>query len=168
MLGVFLFLAACKSTPQPAEPLPPEAPPPAAPEPAPVEIIEPTFTITAVKIVQADLINTRLKLSLRIDNLNPFPITLSSFHYELYGNGRFWTDGVVENLAAVPAKSFAETSFECEMNFIGMNRRLLDDIIAMREVRYRIAGSMDMKTAIPGHPGSRINFDYSGNSTVIQ
>jgi LEA14-like dessication related protein len=162
-LGVFFLLMACKSAPQGGEP----EPHPAAPG-SPVEVKEPTFTITSITILQADLINTRLKLSMRIDNPNTFPITLSSFRYELYGDGRFWTDGVEKNLAVVPAAGFAETSFDFDMNFIGMKRRLLDDIIAMREVRYRITGSMEMKTDIPELPGSRITFDYSGNSSVLE
>jgi len=162
-LGIFMFLAGCKSAPPVDKPIPP----PAAPEPVP-EVKEPAFTITEIKILQADLINTRLKLTIKIDNPNSFPITLSSFNYELYGDGKFWTDGAVKDLAVVPAQGSTETSFEIEMNFIGMKRRLLDDIIAMREVRYRITGSMQLDTDISGLPGFRINFDYSGNSAVIQ
>ena len=143
-------------------------PPPAAPEAGPIEVQEPTFAITSITILQADLINTRFKLNLRIDNPNTFPITLSSFRYELYGGGNLWIDGVEKNLAVVPAEGFAEASINCEMNFIGMKRRLLDDIVAMREVHYRVIGSMELETGIPGLPGFRINFDYSGNSAVIQ
>ena len=154
-LGVFILLTACKSTSHQGSP-------------TATEVREPTFTITSIKILQADLINTRIKLSLRIDNPNTFPITLSSFRYELYGDGRLWTNGIEKNLAVVPAKGFAETSLDFEMNFIGMKRRLLDDIIAMREVHYRITGNMEMGTDIPGLPDSRINFNYSGISSVIQ
>jgi len=161
---LLLVMMACKSPPPQVEEPPP---PPAAPEPVP-ELKEPRFTITAIKILQADLINTRLKLTIKIDNPNSIPITLSSFHYELYGDGKFWTDGTVKDLAVVPAQGFAETSFEIEMNFIGMKRRLLDDIIAMREVRYRITGSMELGTDIPALPGFRLNFDYSGDSAVFQ
>ena len=159
-LGVLSLLTACKSAPHQDEVSPPEA--------APVEVKKPAITITSIKILQADLINTRFKLSLRIDNPNTFPITLSSFRYELYGDGNFWADGVVKNLAVVPAEGFTETSLDFEMNFIGMKRRLLDDIIALREVEYRIAGKMELETAISGLPGFRINFDYSGISAVIQ
>jgi len=158
-LGVFFLLTACTSAPQGGEP---------TPEAAPIEVREPTFTITSIKILQADLINTHFKLSLRIDNPNTFPITLSSFRYELYGDGNFWTDGEEKNLAVVPAEGFAQASINVKMNFIGMKRRLLDDIVAMREVRYRVAGSMELGTDIPGLPGFQINFDNSGNSAVIQ
>jgi len=168
ILGIFFLLTACTSTPhQDAEPLPPEPPPQAAPEPVP-EVKEPTITISSIKILQADLINTRLKLSMRIDNPNTFPITLSSFRYELYGDGSFWTDGMEKDLAVVPADSFAETNFNIDMNFIGMKRRLLDDIIAMREVRYRMIGNMGLGTDMPSLPGFRMDFDFSGNSEVLK
>jgi LEA14-like dessication related protein len=159
-LGVFSLLTACKSAPHQGG-----APPPAAPD---IEVKEPSITITSITILQADLINTRFKLSLKINNPNTFPITLSSFRYELYGDGNLWTNGVEKNLAVVPAQGFAETNITVDMNFIGMKRRLLDDIIAMREVHYRIAGSMELGTDIPGLPDFRINLDYSGISSVLQ
>jgi LEA14-like dessication related protein len=156
-LGVFSLLMACKSAPR-------QAALPAVPD----EVKEPTFTITSITILQADLINTRFKLNIRIDNPNSFPITLSSFRYQLYGKGNLWAEGAEKNLKVVPAQGFAETAITAEMNFMGMKRRLLDDIIAMREVHYRIAGSMELETGIPKIPGFRINFDYTGNSTVSQ
>jgi len=160
-LGVLFLFMACKTAPQSGEPPTPE------PEPV-LEVKEPTFIITEIKILQADLINTRLKLTLRIDNPNSFPITLSSFRYELYGDGKFWTDGIAKDLALVPAQSAEETSFTIDMNFIGMKRQLLNDIIAMREVRYRIVGNMELETDIPSLPGFPMDFDHSGISAVFQ
>ena len=131
-------------------------------------IQEPGFAITAITILQADLINTRLKLNLRIDNPNMFPITLASFRYELYGDGSFWAGDIERDLAIVPAQGSSETCFNFVMNFIGMRRRLLDDIIAMRQVRYRIAGDMEIGTGIPWLPVFRMDFDYSGESAVLR
>jgi LEA14-like dessication related protein len=132
--------------------------------------MEPKFTITSITILQADLINTRMKLSLKIDNPNIFPISLTSFKYELYGDGNFWTGGIEKELAVVQAQSSSETEFIFEMNFINMKRRLLDDIIAMRYVHYRIVGTMEVGALAPVEkyelPGIRINFDYSGDSAV--
>jgi LEA14-like dessication related protein len=168
--GIFVLLTACKSSPHQSgtEVQQPESPPAATEvEPIePIEVKEPTFTITSITIIQADLINTRLKLSLKIDNPNTFPITLVSFRYELYGDGSFWTSGREKDLAIVPARGSSETGFEFEMNFIGMKRRLLDDIIAMKEVHYRIAGDMELETDISQIPGFRLKFDFSGKSPV--
>jgi len=167
LLAVFLLLAACKSSPpQGGE----ESPPPesAAAEPDIQQIEDLQFTITSITILQADLINTRLKLTLKIDNPNAIPLTLTSFHYELYGNDRFWTSGTEKYLVVIPARDSSEVSFEFEMNFINMRRRLLDDVIALREVRYRVAGYVDVETDIPRFPDFRTNFDYSGISAVIK
>jgi len=166
-VGVLCLLTACKSSPRQSEE-PPSSNHHAVAEDGPVEVKEPEFTITSITILQADLINTRMELGLKIDNPNVFPITLVSFRYELYGDGRFWTNGVEKDLAVVPAQSSLETGFEFEMNFIGMKRRLLDDIIAMKEVRYRIVGDMELGTALSGVPVFRAKFDYSGNSAVLK
>ena len=167
-LGVLSLLTACKSSPYQSEEPRPSPAPPAAPESGPIEVKEPEFTITAITILQAELINTRLELSLKIDNPNVFPITLVSFRYELYGDGNLWTSGAEKDLAVVPAQSSSETSFEFDMNFIGMKRRLLDDIVAMRKVHYRIAGDMELGTALSEVSGFRMKFDYSGNSAVLK
>jgi LEA14-like dessication related protein len=159
-LGICCALTACKSTPPQDEPVPPEIVPP------PLRIVEPEFTITSIEVLQADLINTRMKLSLKIDNPNIFPISLSSFKYEMYGDGNFWTGGIVKDLATVPAQSSEETEFNLEMNFINMKRRLLDDIIAMRHVHYRIVGTMEMRAEKHEIPGIHVKFDYSGDSVV--
>jgi len=166
VLAVFFLLTACKSSPPQGE----EGPPPeiAAAEPDIKQVEAPQFTIASITILQADLINTRLKLSLKIDNPNVVPITLSSFRYELYGNDRFWTSGTEKDLPVIPAQSSSEASFEFEMNFINMKRQLLDDVIALRQVRYRVVGNVDVETNVPRFSGFRANFDYSGNSAVVK
>jgi len=167
VLAVFFLLATCKSSPPQGEegaPLPESA----AAESDIKQIEGLQFTIIEIAILQADLINTRLKLTLEIDNPNPVPLTLSSFHYELYGNDRFWTSGTEKNLVVIPARYSSEVSFEFEMNFINMRRRLLDDVIALREVRYRVVGNVDVETGIPRFPDFRANFDHSGTSAVIK
>jgi len=131
-------------------------------------IREPVFTITSIAILQAELINTRFSVNLRIDNPNPFPLTLSSFKYELYGHNLYWADGIEKNVLAIPAKSAAETRLFLIMNFINMKRSLLDQIIAMRNVNYRFTGTADVGTDISWMPQFAIKFDRSGFSEVLR
>jgi LEA14-like dessication related protein len=163
-LAVLLLLTACKSPPRQGELEPAEK----TAEPDIKQVEAPVFTIASITILQADLINTRLKLTLNIDNPNAVPITLSTFRYELYGNGRFWASGTIKDFSVIPAQSSSEVSFEFEMNFINMRRQLLDDVIALRQVHYRVAGSVDVETGVSQIPDFRMNFDYSGNSEVIK
>jgi LEA14-like dessication related protein len=164
LLSVLSLLITCKSPPPLLESEPGPSVPPAVTEIVPQRIAEPKLTITSITILQADLINTRLKLTLKIDNPNTFPLTLSTFRYELYGNGAFWAKGMRKNLAVIPAEGSSVADVNLDMNFIDMKRQLLDDIVAMREVHYRIVGGVDLDA--PEIPGFRINFDYSGNSPV--
>jgi LEA14-like dessication related protein len=131
-------------------------------------IREPEFTITAIAILQAELINTRFRVSLRIDNPNMFPVDLSSFKYELYGAGRFWADGREEDVLRIPAQGSAETRLFLVMNFINMKRSLLDEIIAMRQVRYRFTGEAEVGTGVSWLPRFRMGFDHTGNSAVYK
>jgi LEA14-like dessication related protein len=130
--------------------------------------IEPKFTITSIKILQADIVNTGFELRLIVKNPNIFPIKLMSFRYELYGDGNFWADGMEKDLLLIPAKSSLETIINFKMNFIGMNRRLLDDIVAMRQVRYRIIGEMEIGTDKQELPDFKMKFDHSGDSAVLR
>jgi LEA14-like dessication related protein len=131
-------------------------------------IREPEFTITSIAMMQAELINTRFRVSLRIDNPNLFPVELSSLGYELYGEGRFWADGQEQDVLHIPAGDSAETALFLTMNFINMKRHLLDEIIAMRLVRYRFTGEAEVETAIPWLPRFHMGFDHSGESVVLR
>ena len=132
------------------------------------QIRPPEFTITTIAILQADLINTRFRVGMRIDNPNPFPLNLSAFEYQLYGGGIFWAEGGKEDILPVPATGSAETSLSLEMNFIGMPRRLLDEIVSMREVDYRFTGTVDVAAALTRLPQFRIPFDRQGRSAVLK
>ena len=134
------------------------------------QIRPPEFTITTIAILQADLINTRFRVGMRIDNPNPFPLNLSAFEYQLYGGGIFWAEGGTEDILPVPAAGSAETSLSLEMNFIGMPRRLLDEIVSMREVDYRFTGTVDVAAAaaLTRLPQFRIPFDRQGRSAVLK
>lgn len=129
---------------------------------------EPVFTITSIAIMQAELINTRFRVSLRVDNPNPFPVTLSSFAYALYGEGLFWADGREKDVLLIPAKGFSETSLFLLMNFINMKRGLLNEIIAMRLVNYRFTGETQVSVDIPWLPHFSMKFDRSGRSEVFE
>ena len=131
-------------------------------------IREPEFTITAIAVMQAELINTRFRVGLRIDNPNLFPLSLSSFDYALYGEGRFWASGKKRDMLQIPAQSSAEMNLFLMMNFIDMKRHLLDEIIAMRTVRYRFTGEAEVGTDISWLPQFHMGFDHSGNSVVLK
>jgi len=131
-----------------------------------IEIIEPEFTIVSIAVLQADLINTVFQTVVRIDNPNDFAVDLSYLIYELYGNGRFWGDGAGKDILHIPAQSSCEAEFSFIMNFINMNRRLLDDIIALRQVNYRFKGEAQVEIDIPKIPAFKTNFERSGLSEV--
>lgn len=131
-------------------------------------ILEPNFTITAIAIQEAELINTRLKLKLLIDNPNYFPVTLSALRYELYGAGRFWADGTEEEILEVPPGGRAETEVFLVMNFINMDRNLFNQVTTMRQVPYRFAGEAVIGTGVDYLPQFRMDFDRSGVSQVVK
>jgi LEA14-like dessication related protein len=128
----------------------------------------PEFSITSIAIVRAELINTRFKVTLRIDNPNHFPVELSSFTYELYGAGRFWANGEERDIMRIPPKGSSETELALIMNFINMKRELLDQVIAMRQVGYRFSGEALVGTGLEYLPQFRMAFDRSGNSPVVE
>ena len=150
-LTVQLFFACKTSTPQVVQN---------------IEVIEPEFNITSIVILQADLVNTEFETVLKVDNPNEFPVELSTLKYELFGNGMLWSDGIENDILHVPAKSSLETKFKFSMNFINMNRRLLDDIIAMRQVEYRFKGNALVRA--PGAQTFTMNYNCTGLSEVKQ
>jgi LEA14-like dessication related protein len=150
LLLVFLIIT-CKSQPKPA---------------AVVEVIEPTFEVISIYIIQADLVVTEFEAVIKIDNPNDFASDLSSIKYELYGNNMFWAGGVANDILRIPAKSSAETKFYFSMNFMNTNRKLLDDVIAMRQINYRFKGQAEVQFDVPKVSAFNVKFDCSGLSEV--
>lgn len=131
-------------------------------------IREPKFTITTIVVNQGELINTRLKVGLRIDNPNSFPLELSSLAYEFYGDERFWADGTDPAVRHLPAQSSTQAQILMVMNFIDMNRKLLEDILLAKQVYYRFTGEVAVLTTIEYLPRFCVDFDLSGNSVVMK
>ena len=128
----------------------------------------PVFTITAIAILKAELINTRFRVTMKIENPNPFPVELSAFSYELYGNGRLWADGTEKNIIQVPGKSSVQGNLFLIMNFINMKRDLLDQIIMLQDVNYRFSGEVRVSAGVEYLPAFVTGFDLSGYSEVLE
>ena len=127
----------------------------------------PVFTITSIAILKAELVNTRFRVGLRINNPNPFPVELSAFGYELFGNGRLWADGVEKNVLRVNGKSSLQGNLFLIMNFINMKRDLLDQIINLEDVNYRFSGDAMVGTGVEYLPMFKTVFNLSGYSQVF-
>ena len=127
----------------------------------------PVFSITSIAILKAELINTRFRVGLKIDNPNPYPVELSAFGYELYGNGRLWADGIEKNVMQVKAKSSLTGNLFLIMNFINMKRDLLDQVINLVDVNYRFSGEANVGTGVEYLPVFKTGFDLSGYSQVL-
>jgi len=127
----------------------------------------PVFSITAIAILQAELINTRFRVSLKIDNPNPFPLDLSSFKYLLHGNGRLWAEGSERNIIQIPPKTAVSGDLHLLMNFIDMKRDLLDQIINLVNVNYRFTGEAQVSTGVEYLPLFKTGFNLSGYSEVL-
>jgi LEA14-like dessication related protein len=131
-------------------------------------IREPEFTIAAIAVSKAEQINTRFRVSLQIDNPNIFPLALSSLTYKLYGDGHFWADGKKNAILHVPANSSTETQIFFLINFIDISRNLLDQLVALKQVQYRLMGETAVLTNIEYLPQFRLDFDLSGNSGMTE
>jgi LEA14-like dessication related protein len=169
-LCLCLLCAACATKPSAEEPPPvpaPEEPVAEAPEP---EILEPEFSISSIAILQAELINTRFKVRLRVDNPNSFPLELSALAYELYGAGRYWAGGRETGSLDIPPEGHAEKDLFLLMNFTNMKRDVLDQVVALKAVAYRFSGEATVRAVGAGKslPPFIMRFDKPGESPVEQ
>ena len=128
----------------------------------------PEFSISAIAILKAELINTRFRVRLKIENPNLFPIELGALNYQLFGEGRFWAEGSERNRIKVDGKSILAGDVFLVMNFIGMERGLLDQIIKLVDVNYRFAGETQVYTGIEYLPVFGTSFNLSGYSEVLE
>lgn len=128
----------------------------------------PVFSITEIAVIKDELVNTKFRVKLKIHNPNPFSVELSSFLYELYGDGRFWADGKELNVFVIPGRNSEEAELKLTMNFIDMKRPLLDQIVNLKDVNYRFKGEAVVATGIEYIPHFVNPFDLSGYSRVLE
>jgi len=172
LLTVSLLFSSCKTKPQPQiEIIEPEIEIEEIEEVVLAEIpeiviLEPEFEVVSIRILQADIVVTEFETVLKITNPNEFALNINSLTYELFGNGASWAKGSGKNILHIPANSATETKFNFEMNFINMNRRLLDDVIAMRQIRYRFKGDAIGQAVIPDIKTFMMKYDCIGLSDV--
>jgi LEA14-like dessication related protein len=160
---------ACASRPPAEETVVPVLPAPAPEEPEPEpRILEPVLSISSIAILQAELINTRLRVRLRIDNPNNFSLELSAFNYELHGAGRYWAEGREADPLEIPPEGYAEKDLFLLMNFMNMKREVLDQVIALKTVECRFFGNAVVGAADERLPRFVMGFDISGESPVEQ
>jgi LEA14-like dessication related protein len=168
LLGAALWcFGACAGSPPAEEPSAPVLPAPAPETPEP-RILEPEFSILSIAILQAELINTRLRVRIRMDNPNSFPLELSAFNYELHGAGRYWAEGEETDPLEIPPEGYAEKDLFLLMNFMNMKRDVLDQVIALKAVGYRFSGEVTVRAANGNLPPLAMDFDISGESPVEQ
>ena len=126
----------------------------------------PVFSIIDIAVLKDELINTKFMVRIKVENPNPFPVSLSSFNYELYGDGRFWADGSEKNSLDVPGLETKQTDLYLGMNFIDMSRNLLNQIINLQNVEYRFCGEAQVSLNVDYLPHFTDSFELSGYSRV--
>ncbi|MCL2043124.1 MAG: LEA type 2 family protein [Treponema sp.] len=130
-------------------------------------VLPPVFSITEIAILRDDLVNTSFRVGIQIDNPNPFQVELSALSYRLFGNGRLWAQGNEQNILHVNGNSSYQGNIFLIMNFIGMSRDLLNQIIDLVDVQYRFDGEALVSTGIENLPPFITSFDLSGYSRVL-
>lgn len=133
-----------------------------------LRVNKPLFRISSIKIHRDELINTSMKVSLEIENPNEFPLELASLTYEIFGENRYWAEGIQKGSFQINAHDKIVVIAQISMNFIDMKRELLDQFIEMKDVGYRFKGHVQVLTGIRYLPEFIMKFDEQGRTEVIE
>jgi len=133
-----------------------------------IEIIVPEFEVVSIVILQADLVVTEFKTVIKVTNPNDFGLELTELTYELYGNGEFWEGNTANKTMQIPSAGFSETDFIFQMNFINNTRKLLNEVIAMRQVNYIFKGKAKVQPDLQNIGPFIMNYYCRGLSEVKQ
>jgi len=129
-------------------------------------VMPPVLVISSIRILKDELINTRLGVELEVRNPNAFPLAFSALDYRLYGEGRYWASGSLSQPFIVPAVGSTTASLYLTMNFTDMDRSLLDRVIKLATVDYRLTGTGRLETGLEFLPEFALPFDLSGRVGV--
>jgi LEA14-like dessication related protein len=131
-------------------------------------IMPPELHIASIRILKDELINTRLRVDLEILNPNIFPLSFAALDYKLFGEGRYWASDSLAKAFAVPALQTATASLYLTMNFTDMSRSLLDQVIKLSAVKYRLTGAGRIDTGLDFLPQFTLPFDMAGRTQVLK
>ncbi len=131
-------------------------------------IMPPVLRIASIRILKDELINTRLRVDLEILNPNIFPLSFAALDYKLFGEGRYWASDSLARAFAVPALQTATASLYLTMNFTDMSRSLLDQVIKLSAVNYRLVGAGRIDTGLDFFPQFILPFDMAGRTQVLR
>lgn len=129
---------------------------------------KPEFKILSIAIRQDDLINTRLYVKIRVTNPNSFPVSMSSFRHELFGESRYWASGSAEGTSVVPPQDSLDLTLELTMNFTQMNRQVLDQVLRLERVLCRLSGEVTVDLDMEYFPPFVLPFDMSDSVAVTR
>ncbi len=129
-------------------------------------VMPPVLVICSIRILKDELINTRLGVDLEVRNPNAFPLAFASLDYRLYGEGRYWASGSLSQPFVVPEVGSSTASLYLTMNFTDMDRSLLDRVIKLSVVDYRLTGTGRIGTGLEFLPEFALPFDLSGRVGV--
>lgn len=129
-------------------------------------IMPPVMSISSIRILKDELINTKLRVDLVVENPNAFPLSFAALDYRLYGEGRYWASGSLAERFVAPAGQAATASLYLTMNFTDMSRSLLDQVIKLATVRYRLVGAGRIDTGLEFLPQFVQPFDMEGETGV--
>jgi len=129
-------------------------------------IMPPTLNIVSIRILKDELINTRLGVDMAVHNPNAFNLDFSTLEYRLYGEGKYWASGNLVHAFTVPALMTVEAGLYLSMNFADMDRSLLDRVIKLAKVNYRLSGVGLVDTGLDFLPRFELPFDLSGAVNV--
>jgi len=128
----------------------------------------PVLEIRSIRILKDELINTKLGVDLSVHNPNVFPLSFASLEYRLYGEGQYWAGDTLAKKFEVPAGQSAEAGLYMTMNFTDMDRRLLDRVIRLAAISYRLGGMALIDTGLDFLPRFELPFDLSGRTEVLR
>jgi hypothetical protein len=127
---------------------------------------EPILRITSLRVERDVLVTTNLRLGLEVRNPNAFPLEIRSVSFDFSGEGKLWASGDESEAATIPAKGRIERGLRFTMNFADVDRRLFDLVAKLRVIRYGLAGSASVATALEAIPSFTLGFDLEGSCPV--
>ncbi len=118
----------------------------------------PSISISSLSLLDAQLLEQRYRLQLRIQNPNPYSLPIAGLQYRLYLNGLEFARGVSSQAVTVPA--YEERVLNVDM--ISTIGTLIEQLrqwpdVQHGELRYRLAGEAKLSTRLVP-----IGFEYHG------
>ncbi len=128
----------------------------------------PSVKLSSISLKKTGLTSVDLEAVLQINNPNNFGLNMDKFNYALNINGEKWVSGIKSTTITLNQKGNSDIRVPVSLNILNVGRSVINMINNGTQLDYNLSGSAEMGSTLPMFGAQPLNFNKSGQVSIIK